>query len=90
MKSVRDRGTDVTDTGFDLRPGENLSDLAVELTSQRQEVSGLVSDAKGQRATDYTVVVFPQGRERWEGLSRAGRSHSHAQVFSGGVSMKTN
>ena len=66
LKSVRDRGTDVTDTGFDLRPGENLADLEVELTSQRPEVSGLVTDGNGVRATNYTVVVFPQDRERGE------------------------
>jgi hypothetical protein len=70
LKSVRHHGTDVTDAGIDLPPGENLSDLEVELTNQRPEVSGLVSDAKGQRATNYKVVVFPQDRERWESSSR--------------------
>lgn len=70
LKAVRHQGVDVTDRGLDVRPGQDLSDVEVELTSRKQEISGLVTTAGGKPTSDYTVVVFPQDRELWGGMSR--------------------
>jgi len=64
IKSVRYRGVDVTDSGIEFRPNEDVSDVEVELTNRVSTVSGLVTNAKGEALKDYTVVVFPQDRDK--------------------------
>jgi len=70
IKTVRINGVDVTDTGFEVRPNENLAGFEVELTSQMASMSGAVSDARGNAVRDYTVLIFPRDKERWEPTSR--------------------
>lgn len=70
LKAVRHQGVDVTDSGLEVRPGQDLSDVEVELTSQKQEISGLVTAAGGKPTNSYTAVIFPQDRELWRGISR--------------------
>jgi len=69
LQSVRFRGADVTDTGFDVTAGDDITDLEIELTSQLSEFSGFVTDAKGERLSDYTVLAFAQDRDRLEANS---------------------
>jgi hypothetical protein len=70
LKSVRLNGVDVIDTGIDVRPNENIEGLEIELTTQLSSVSGVVSDARGNAATNYTAVVFAREREKWGPGSR--------------------
>ena len=70
IKAVRLNGVDVTDSGFELHPNEDLNGVEVELTTQMASVSGGVSDARGNPVRDYTVLIFPRDRERWEPTSR--------------------
>jgi hypothetical protein len=65
IKAVRLNGVDVTDTGFDSRPNEDLSGLEVELTTQLSDLSGFVSNARGESVKDYSIVVFPRDRQSW-------------------------
>src|SRR5262245_520998 len=64
IKSVRYRGLDVTDT-LELRAGESITDVEVELTNRLTDISGLVTTAKGESVKDYSVIVFPQDRDKW-------------------------
>jgi protocatechuate 3,4-dioxygenase beta subunit len=64
IKSVRYRGVDVTDE-LELRAGESITDVDVELTNRLTDLSGLVTTAKGERVRDYSVVVFPRDRDKW-------------------------
>jgi Carboxypeptidase regulatory-like domain len=64
IRSVRYRGTDVTDI-LELRANDSITDVDIELTNRLTDVSGLVTSAKGTKVTDYTVVVFPQDRDKW-------------------------
>lgn len=64
LKAVRVNNEDVTDGGFELSAGARLEGVEIELTNRPPDVSGSVSDARGERLTDYTVVFFPQDRER--------------------------
>jgi protocatechuate 3,4-dioxygenase beta subunit len=64
-KAVRHRGNDVIDTGLDVRPNSDIDDVEVELTNRMPEVSGQVTDARGAVVRDYTVVVFPEDRDKW-------------------------
>ncbi|HXD73292.1 MAG TPA: carboxypeptidase-like regulatory domain-containing protein [Vicinamibacterales bacterium] len=70
IRTVRLNGVDVTDSGFEIKPNEDLRGFEVELTNQMASVVGSVSDARGNPARDYTVLLFPRDRERWETTSR--------------------
>jgi hypothetical protein len=70
IRSVRYRGTDVTDSGMEFRPNEDVTDIEVELTNRVTDVSGVVTNAKGEALKDYSVVVFPQDRDKWTPSSR--------------------
>jgi carboxypeptidase family protein len=65
IRAVRYRGQDITDSGFEFRANENISDLEVELTNRETTLSGLVTNARGAAVKDYAVVVFPRDREKW-------------------------
>jgi hypothetical protein len=69
-RAVRYNGVDVTDTGLEFRPNEDISGIEIELTTHPGEVSGLVTGARGEPSKDYTVVVFAQDPQRWGFQSR--------------------
>ena len=64
LKSVRVRGVDVTDTGFDVS-AQGVSGVEVEMTARAQQVSGKVTGQQGEALADYTVLVFDRDRARW-------------------------
>lgn len=64
LKAIRVSGTDVTDTGVDIRPSEPLTGVEVVLTSRTNEVNGTVK-AGNDPATDYTVVIFSEDPQKW-------------------------
>jgi 5-hydroxyisourate hydrolase-like protein (transthyretin family) len=70
ITTVRLNGVDVTDTGVDIRPNQDLGGLEVALTTQLASVIGMVTDARGNAVKDYTVLIFARDRERWEPTSR--------------------
>jgi hypothetical protein len=70
IRSVRYRGVDVTDAGMEIRPSEDISDVEVDLTNKVTEVSGLVTNGKGEAVKEYSIVVFPSDREKWAANSR--------------------
>ena len=58
LKSVTHEGVDITDTGYDFRPGQRVSGIEIRLTRRAATVSGMVQDSAGAAVGDYTVVVF--------------------------------
>ena len=74
IRVVRYRDADVTDSGIDFRANEDVAGIEVEMTNKVTEVSGQVTNAKGQAVTDYWIVVFPQDRNKWMPNSRYVRS----------------
>jgi protocatechuate 3,4-dioxygenase beta subunit len=74
IRTVRYRGVDVTDTGIEFRPNENVTDLELELTNRVTDLSGVVTNSKGEALKDYSVVIFAQDREKWMPGSRYLRS----------------
>lgn len=69
IKSIHADGADVTDS-LDITPGAELTGVDIELTSQVQELTGLVTNASGAPVTNYTVLVFSQDRARWTPVTR--------------------
>ena len=70
VRAVRSRGVDVTDSGIEFRANENLADIEVEITNLLTDVSGLVTNSRGIAQKDFSVVVFPQDRDKWTPNSR--------------------
>src|SRR5262249_35868236 len=70
LKAVRQRGVDVTDSGVEVRPNEDVTDLEVEVTNHITTVSGLVTNNRGDSVKDYTAIVFPPNTEKWRPPSR--------------------
>jgi hypothetical protein len=70
VKAVRLNGVDVTDSGLDIRPNEDLNGVEIELTTQLSDLSGFVSNARGENVKDYSIVVFSRDRQRWGFASR--------------------
>ena len=71
IKSVKADGVDVTDEvlSFGTR-AESIADLEVVLTNRAATLTGTVSDDRGGRVLDYTVVVFAIDARRWYPQSR--------------------
>ena len=67
---MRINGIDVTDDGFEVRPNEEISGIEIEMTNRQSELSGVVTNGRGEAVRDYSVVVFAQDRERWTPGSR--------------------
>lgn len=65
VKSVTIAGTDVTDRGIELVSGGTVKDVEILMTNRVQVVTGLVTNARGEIATDVTVFAFAQDRGRW-------------------------
>ena len=70
LKGIRVDGTDVTDSGLDVKPGQEISDLEVILTNKVTEISGSVQDGKGAATDDFAVLVFPSDPQHWGWQSR--------------------
>ena len=70
LKAVRLGGADVTDTGIEFRPNENVDGIEVELTNNPASVSGLVTNDRDEPVKDYSVVIFARDREKWNASSR--------------------
>jgi hypothetical protein len=64
VKAIRVNGVDVTDTGIDVG-SQGVRGVEIELTNRSQQISGLVTDAKGGAVKDYVVILFAQDRLHW-------------------------
>jgi protocatechuate 3,4-dioxygenase beta subunit len=64
LKSVRVDGQDVTDAGFDFKPGSAVTGLEVVVTNRSTDLSGTVVSSNGP-VKDYTVVVFADEPAKW-------------------------
>jgi carboxypeptidase family protein len=70
IRSVRVNSIDVIDDGIDVKANENVTGVEIELTNKTSSVSGLVTNARGEPATDYWLVIFPADGKRWGPGSR--------------------
>jgi protocatechuate 3,4-dioxygenase beta subunit len=70
IRAIRVNTMDVTDEGIDVKAGENVTGVDVELTNKVTTISGLVTNARGEPAKDYTLIVFAADSKRWTPNSR--------------------
>jgi hypothetical protein len=65
LKSVTLGTTDVTDSGVELKPGENESALEITMARTAASIEGTVQTAAGKPTSDYVVVAFASDSARW-------------------------
>jgi hypothetical protein len=65
LKAVRINGEDVTDSGAEFAPGQEVRDLEVVATNTPAAMTGRVTGADGAALKDYTVVVFSDDPQQW-------------------------
>ena len=65
---------DITDAGYDFKPGQRVAAIQILLTRRATTVSGTVHDGAGSPVADYTVVVFSTNAGRWGYQTRFIRS----------------
>jgi hypothetical protein len=58
-------GRDALDVPIELMPDVAAPEIAVTLSNQPSDVTGVFSDPRGVAATDYYVLLFPKDREAW-------------------------
>jgi protocatechuate 3,4-dioxygenase beta subunit len=59
MKSVALAGDDVTDQPIDFSGRDAVSDVVITMTDKLTDISGVVTDGRGQPVSDYVVVILP-------------------------------
>ena len=65
LKSVTHNGTDVTDSGVDVKANEPVSGIEITVTNKLTEITGAVMGSDSKPSTDYTLVVFSQDADKW-------------------------
>jgi hypothetical protein len=87
LRSVRYHGADITDSGIDIRPGEDVSGLEVELTNRMTSISGSATTSNGEAAKDVAVEIFSQDSARWTtvGYVRMVRSDHNGRYTTTGM-----
>lgn len=74
LKAIRVGGVDVIDSGVDIRPNEDVTDVEIELTNKVTVVTGAVTNSRGEPVSNYSVVAFSRNRDRWASPTRFTRS----------------
>ena len=74
LKAVMVNGEDFTDKAMEFSGTEEISGVQILVTDRVSEITGRVTDAKGEPTRDYTVVVFPEDSSKWGYPSRYVRS----------------
>jgi hypothetical protein len=70
LKAVLYDGNDITDGGMDFTPGRSYEGLQVIFTRKQTDLSGLLTDDRGNAVVDATVIVFPADQQKWTYQSR--------------------
>jgi uncharacterized protein (DUF2141 family) len=70
LKSAVTMGRDALDFPLEVKPNEDIADIALTMTTKTQELSGMLTDSQNQPATDYSVIVFSSDQQYWMPQSR--------------------
>lgn len=70
LESVSLNGQDVTDSPIELSAGQKVTGLVIALTDRLTDLSGAVTDSRGQPVLDASIVVFPSDDRLWTSQSR--------------------
>ena len=65
LKSAIANGRDTLDTALEIRPGTNLEGVTLTYSDLVSEISGTLSDGRGQPISDLSILVFTTDRAQW-------------------------
>jgi Carboxypeptidase regulatory-like domain len=65
LKSVAVDGKDITDDGYEFKPGQNLTGIEILLSDRATTLAGTVQDDRERPIGDYTVVAFATDSAKW-------------------------
>lgn len=83
MKSAMRAGRDVADEGLDLE-AEDITDVVITFTDQPSDISGTVTDVRGQPDGTALVIAFPADSDSWrQGTPNARRTRSARTTTTG-------
>ena len=68
-KNISLDGADVMDAGIDFRNAD-IDGIDIVLTQQKTDLSGLVTDSRGAKVTNATVIAFVDDPDKWAPKSR--------------------
>ena len=74
LKAVTHESTDITDSGLEVKEGQQVGGIEIVLTQRAGEIAGSVQDAQARPVTDYAVVAFAEDSAKWGFQSRFIRS----------------
>jgi sarcosine oxidase gamma subunit len=69
-KSANAMGRDALDFPLEVKASQDVPGIAVTLSDKSTQLSGTLQDPNGQPTSDYTIIVFPAGRQYWIPQSR--------------------
>ena len=58
-------GQNTLDFPAEVKPGQSVTGAVVTFTDRQSELSGTITNERGQPAPDYTVVVYPADSRFW-------------------------
>jgi hypothetical protein len=58
-------GQNTLDFPAEVKPGQNVTGAVVTFTDRQAELSGTLTNERGQPAPDYTIVVYPSDSRYW-------------------------
>ena len=70
LKAVYAGTDDVTDAPLEIAQSRNVTGVRVVITDRVTELTGAVSDERGQAVSEYSVVVFAEDARSWSEQSR--------------------
>jgi hypothetical protein len=70
IRTIRINAIDVTDSDLEVRSGENISGVDIELTNRSGTIAGTVMGRSGVPSTDYRLIVFAADKKLWTPNSR--------------------
>jgi protocatechuate 3,4-dioxygenase beta subunit len=65
LKSVAVDGKDITDDGYEFKPGQSLTGIEILLSDRPTTLVGTVQDDRGRPIGDYTVIAFATDSGKW-------------------------
>jgi len=65
LKSITHDNEDITDKGFEFKPGDDENGFEIVMTNRTQVITGSVTNEKNEPVKEYTVVVFPEDQSKW-------------------------
>lgn len=70
VDSITAGGQDVLDFPLEIKGARDVSDVAVVFGDRISELSGTITDQKGEPATEQTILLYPTDQKYWTPSSR--------------------